>query len=413
MWGLTLVFLRAINYLKKQKLDRILAIVVFAISIVILLANYVFLGSYNFEGSLTVREMSFTYTGQTEKLFLNTIRSIQNLDFQGKQPQALVLTGKFSSKSDPVLNQKLTQLKQLTIELPHATSRLILTPANRNKSELSILELHLLPDSSVNQLAYEPKKTQLSLCLQAASLPPDTCLFPEGLRDKFANPVGSLRVQLGQRALVVSLAGVNLPELNIRSDAEASEELLLEVEPKNDEFLLPLLTPTSLFIQLPVAKVAQSDANDVAEWFRRNLDVTHVNFSRLDTTGKVKDELQISTILEGKVRMGAQVMELQPEQFLIIPPKEVGIRRLRSIRIHPNSPQGLQTLISGETRGIAVGLYPAFPVQKIEPSWLSKHISQDAVNALLTFLGALNGILLPRLLPESPQKPDLSGNTKA
>jgi hypothetical protein len=133
------------------------------------------------------------------------------------------------------------------------------------------------------------------------------------------------------------------------------------------------------------------------------LEVSQVSFSRFDTTGYVKDELEISTILEGKVRMGAQVMELQPEQFLIIPPGQPGVRRLRSIRIDPKSPQWLQTLISGESNSIAVGLYSEFPVQTIKPSLLSKYLSQEAINALLAFIGAFTAVLYPRLFPEAPQ----------
>jgi hypothetical protein len=98
--------------------------------------------------------------------------------------------------------------------------------------------------------------------------------------------------------------------------------------------------------------------------------------------------------------MGRETMKLQPNQFLIIASKP-GIQKLRYIQIQPKSPQGLKTLFFGESNSLAAGLYPQFPVQRIEPSWLSKHLSQEAVNAILSFVGALTGFFLPRLLPNS------------
>jgi hypothetical protein len=405
------LFAKVINFLKRQKRDRILAMMLLLISVVILFGYYYLPGSYNFEGNIIAKEMSFTYIGRQEKLMLDTIRDIKNLDIQGRQPQALVLKGKFSSNSNPAINQKLSQLEKLTIELPYPTSRLILTPKNSSKSELSILDLRIQPNSRVNQLVYEPLNTQLSLCLQAASLPPDTCLFPEEFPDE-STPIektllGKLKVQLGQQELALSLAGVNLLELGISSDTY--EELLLQFKPSIDEFLFSLLTPTHLSIKLPnPAKANSSTVNDSAEWFRRDLEVKQVDFLRFDMTSRVKDELRISTILEGKVRMKEQMMDIQPEQFLIIPSGQAGVRRLRSIRINLKSPQGLQTLISGESNSIAVGLYPEFPVQTIKPSWLSKYLSQEAINALLAFIGAFTAILYPRLFPESPATTNLS-----
>ncbi|MBX9254311.1 hypothetical protein H1Q63_10215 [Desmonostoc muscorum CCALA 125] len=411
--GLLGIFVGVFNFLRREKRDRILAIIFLLISAAIIVGYYYFPGSYNFEGSIVAQGMSFTYIGQQEKLILNTIRDIKNLDIQGRQPQALVLRGQFYSKSNPTLNQKLSQLKQLTVELPYATSRLILTPANLSKSELSISEFRLLHQSRVSQLVYEPKNNQMSLCLQSATLPPETCLFPEEFSDKLVladkTSLGSLKVQLGQQELIVSLAGINLPELGIRSVPDVYQELLLQFKPNIDEFLFSLLTPTYLSIKLPdTVKLNKSTVNDPADWFRRDLEVSEVSFSRFDMTGYVKDELQISTILEGKLRMGAQMMDIQPEQFLIIPPGQKGVHRLRTIRINPQSPQGLQTLISGESNSISVGLYPEFPVQTIKPTWLSKYLSQEGINALLAFIGAFTAILYPRLFPESPQTINVS-----
>ncbi|AFY58899.1 hypothetical protein Riv7116_6572 [Rivularia sp. PCC 7116] len=387
---------RVYQFLRRQKTDKIIAIIVLLLSVGILLGNYVFRGSYNFEGSVIAKEISFEYTGNSEKLFFDQIQGIQNLQIEGKQPEALVFTGKFSSKSDPTLNEKLIQMDSLTMEFPNSTSTLMITPTQFVNNQLSILELRLFPESQVSNLTYESKEAQLSLCLLDANLLSKTCLSSQGLPEtKKTKQIGNLRVKLGEEKLQFNLAGVNIPELDIRSDDDYDEELSLELESIIDDITFTLLTPTELTIKLP--NPAKSQKDDLDEWIWRDLDVSKVNFTRLENTGNVKDQIEISTIISGKVRMNTQVMELQPEQFLIIPSKQPGIRKLRSVSINSKSSQGLQTLFSGESQSIAVGLYPEFPVQTIKPSWLSKYLSPEAVSALLAFFAALTGVLLPRL----------------
>lgn len=385
---------RVYEFLRSQKTDKIIAILVLVFSVAILLVNYVIPGSYNFEGSVIAKEISFEYTGKSEKLFFDQIQGIQNLQIEGKQPEALVFTGKFSSKSDPDLNEKLIQMDSLTMEFPNSTSTLMITPAKFVNNQLSILEMRLFPDSQVSNLTYESKEAQLSLCLLDADLPLISCLSSQGLPEtKKTKQIGNLKIKLGEEKLEFNLAGVNIPELGIRS--ENDEELSLELESTIDDITFTLLTPTELTIKLPNPAKSQEDKLNELIW--RDLDVSKVNFTRLENRGNVKDQIEISTIISGKVRMNTQVMELQPEQFLIIPSKKPGIRKLRSVSIDSKSPQGLQTLFSGESKSIAVGLYPEFPVQTIEPSWLSKYLSPEAVSALLAFLAALIGVLLPRL----------------
>jgi hypothetical protein len=386
-----------------QRRDRILAIVLLLIWIAILLGNFVFRGQYVFEGNLIVQEMSFTYTGSDEKRLLNAINPIQALDFQGAQPQPLILTGQFSSP-DPTLNQKLSKYQKLAIALPTPTSHVIFSPTQ--ESQLAIHELRINPESQIQQLSYSPKPQELSFCLQAQ---PTACLNRDSLPTNFAqsNPsvVGQVQLKLGQQPLTVNLETVNIPQLGLQPNSAPVE---LQFTPKVDELVLPLLSPTQLFITLPNSP----KANNSEQWFRGDIDVKDVRFQKRDRTGNVKDEVIKSSILDGKVRLGSQTLEIQPDQFLLVLPEKPrfpssgtpGIQKLRYIQIHPQSPQGLQTLFSGHAEGIAAGLYTEFPVQKIEPSWLSQYLSNDAISALLGFITAFTGILFPRLFPEPAKK---------
>ncbi|NEP00845.1 MAG: hypothetical protein F6K58_19705 [Symploca sp. SIO2E9] len=406
------VFLGLISLLRKAKIrDPILAVILVLVWIAILLSNFVFQGSYVFEGNLVVQEMSFTYTGLTNKLFLNNISGIQNLDIEGSQPEPLILTGKFYSDSNPELNQKLSQIKKLTIELPYSTSRLIFTPDNPTKtSEISILNLRINPDSKINQLAYNAQKPELSFCLQSAQEPLEYCLFPDSLLDNttLSKPatVGNLELQLGKQRLRVSLAMFNLPELGIKTDIYAPEDLTFNFTPEIDDPRLEILSPTHLLIDVPkLTETANSTKEKQPQWLWGDIDVEHVSFSRFEIPENVTDELKISTILEGKVRMEDKKIELQQNQFLLTISDKPGITKLHQIQINTQPPEGLRTRFSGKSKGLAVGLDPKFPVESIKPSWLSKYLSQEAVNALLAFIAALTAVLLPRLFPEPPKQP--------
>ena len=137
---------------KVQRRDRIFAFLLLLAWMAIILG--IFLpGRYVFEGNLLVTEMSFTYTGYPEKQLLNPINGARELDLQGGLTEPLFLTGNFYSDSDPSLNQKLSQHKQLSIGFPYPTSRLIVTPTDASQpSQISIFEFNINPDSQVNQL---------------------------------------------------------------------------------------------------------------------------------------------------------------------------------------------------------------------------------------------------------------------
>ncbi|GAB4232093.1 MAG: hypothetical protein Kow00121_60230 [Elainellaceae cyanobacterium] len=401
------------GYLQKlfaylRRWDRLLTLVLVLLWVGIIVVSFVIRGSYVFEGNLIVQEMSFTYTGEQDHLFLSTIRGIKALDVEGNQPEPFVLTGKFSSPTDPNLNQKLSQFDRLTIELPYTSSRLIVAPKTSSSSNLNLLELRINTQTSVKQLTYQTQINQLSFCLQSASESPTLCRHQGSAPERPASiptPVGLLDMSLGRQTLTVDLALFNIPELGIQTDIFGYNELRLEVIPSVDQKLLTLLSPTHIYIGLPaIPPATNSRTADFRQWFWKDLDVTQVRFSQVLNTNSVRDSVANSTILSGEVRMQDQKMELQENQFLTVD-SEPGIRKLRHIQLHPDQPQGLQTLISGESSKIEVGFYPEYPVQTIEPSWLLKYLSQEATNALLTFIAALTGVLLPRLLPDAAQKP--------
>ena len=384
--------------LKLRKGDRIWGIVWLLIWIVILVA-YFFPTRYTFNGYLQAREMNFTYTGFEQRLFL-TLDNIKQFDLQGSQPNPLTLRGKFSS-SDPQLNQKLSHLTKLQVQLPYATSRIIIAPVDEKSptTELSISELRINPDIQIQHLAYQTAPNQMSFCLQNASQSPQACLFPENLPIQ-ATPadspsIGRLALKLGQQKLNLTFGKFNSPELGNGNDTS------FDYIPIGDELQLNILSPTQLFISLPkIAKTSSPQSNDFSESLWGDLDVKNVQFFQYKRNPtNVTDEQEISTIIEGKVRMGNQTMDLQADQFLILPSNEPGITKLRYIRLNTKSPQGLSTTFTGSSTRIAAGLYPEFPVQEIHANFLSK-FPPEAISALLSFIAALTGMFLPRLFAE-------------
>lgn len=392
------------SFRRVKKRDQAIAVLLLWFWLTILLGNYLIPGSYVFEGSLTVSEMSFTHQGTNDRLFLNTIRGIKTFDLQGAQPKPITLTGKFSSKDNSALNQKLKKLTQIEIALPISSSRLILSPANQS-NQLSLLELRLNPGAQVNQLTYN-QPAQLSFCLQSSKLSPDACLVPESvpLDQTSTQSVGTVNLQLGREPLTVTLAQFKSSDLGTEGDAE---EITFEFAPTIEAAQFSLYSPTQLFLDLPDLKQASKNRQTAPDlWIWRDLTVNNVRFFRFERTGNNKDELKVSTILQGEVRLGNQVMKVEPQQFLVMLSPTSGIHKINYIQIHPQAPTGLKTLFTGESKGVGVGLYPDSPVQKIEPRWLLKYISQEGINALLAVITAFTAIFLPRLFPEQPKTTD-------
>lgn len=389
--------------------DRILAVFLLVIWLFIIFGFFL-RGNQPFEGSFIVSELSFTYAGDREKLFLNTIKGIKNLEIQGRHKQILTLTGKFSS-SEPLLDQKLRRLKKLDIQLPYPYSHIILGSRSLPKSsELSILSLQIHPESEIVGLTYASRPSQLSFCLQGPDDLPGACLSPESLSESAGKSnlerISRLILQLGQQPLSLNFADVNIPDLDIQPDSELSDNQSIQFIPEISELALENISPTKFFIDL---FDAQEDAKD---WLWKNIDVRNVRFSREERELTGNEIFESSTILEGKVRLRGQLLEVQPDQFFIVLPVDTrlpfgekpGIKKLRYIKVVDRPSQGLRISFFGQGTGIAVGLYPGSPVQIIEPAWLSQYLSPEAINAILGFITAFTAILLPRLFPEVNKK---------
>jgi len=380
--------------------DRVLGVFLLATWIVLLLAlTNVFPGSYVFEGYAIVRELSFTYSGIVEKRFLNTIDNLTTFTIEGRTTENIRLQGKFTS-NDQNLNSKLEKLSELTIALPSPTSQISFSSNGQNSRELSLIGLYLRSQTRVNQLAYNSDRDRLSFCLQAASDPLENCLFPEdAIAATETSPIARVHLQFGGQPVEITLADFELPELDFYGDEAQIAYIpagFAEVQPA-------LLSPATVFMSLP--EIEKSESAEPPQWFRGDLDVEKVSFKRFDTGTNVADEIETSTIMRGQVRLKAEKIDIETNQFFIVLSPNPGIQKLRDLQIHWYSPQGLQTRFSGKSGGIATGLYPDFPVQQIQPNWLSYHLSTEAVSALLSFVAACTAFFLPSLFPPPQQKP--------
>ena len=89
---------------------------------------------------------------------------------------------------------------------------------------------------------------------------------------------------------------------------------------------------------------------------------------------------------------------MRQNQFLIVADDKPGIRKLRYLAIKPDKPSGVTTFISGKSQGIAVGLYPQFPIAEIKPSLLSQYLSSEAIAAILGSLATFTILVLEKIM---------------
>lgn len=370
---------------------KVLAVIILLVSSsALLVALFWYGGSHNFEGNLLVQEMSFTYNEKQEnKLFLNNIRGIKQLDWEGKQ--TIALNGKFSSQS----NSKLSQLNYITIQLPYAKSRLIITPVTSDTpSKIQLNELRLQPNTEVSDLTYNSAGNVLSFCLQASSKKDNFCLQPDfslakSSQSKTEN-VGQLQLELGRQPLKITIEGYDIPQLGKKDSPDNPQSFDFVFTPVASQIKLNLITPTNLYLSLP--ELAKENSS---QWMRGNLAVKNVKLFRFDRTGNVEDELKDSTILKGEIRMAEQELKIQPNQLLLI--GEPGIELLRYFQIQSKPTPGLQLRFSGKSQKIEVGLDSQFIVNSIQPNFLANYLSKDAIAVLLSFCAAVIGALLPLL----------------
>ncbi|MBD2607930.1 hypothetical protein H6G81_26285 [Scytonema hofmannii FACHB-248] len=386
-----------------QESTFILGLLILLICISLIATSLFWRGIHVFEGNLTTDQISFIYADKQDKLFINSIRRIKKFELQSQQ--TVTLKGKFSSKSDPKINQ----LQKITVKLTDAKSKFIIEPSEPKKaSEIVLSEIRIQPNTEINHLSYNSYGDTLSFCLDKGNNPEKLCLQTDThsidaakSSQSKATKLAKLNLEIGSQPLKVNLEGYSIAELG---KPENSNPIEFIFTPQSSEYEFDLTPPTTLYINLP--KVTPEV---FSQWFRGKSAVENVRFTQSDRTGNVEDDLEISTILEGKVRMAEQELELKANQFLIT--GKPGIEFLAKIGVRSQPPQGLQVRFSGRSEGIEIGLDPNFIVDSIRPSFLAKYLTKDAISALISFCGGVAGALLPLLLAAKSDEDSNNANS--
>ena len=379
-----------INYLNVNSKPKWALLWMF-ILVVIFLAG-IFPSKNNFEGSLVVKKISFTYNGQEpNKLLINNINGIKRLLSNGRQ--TLILTGKFSisSSSNPELNQKLPQQNiTLKIELPNEDSQWMITPANSQlKSQLKLTELRLRPQTTVDSLSYNPDNHRLAFSL-----------LPTGAIGK--QEKSNFILDLGQERLQITLKRYQLIGLDLPKNSNSDNSIQLNFQPSNPEVRLSINTKTRLSIDLPLSDPSKVNYE---EWLRGDFAVKDMQFNELDRTGiNLDDDLEKSTIIKGDIRMREQELKIESNQFLmtgkpgiqrlrylaIIPPKKTAEVELRingeSVEISEPT-EGIEARIAGRAKRLQVGIDPRLPVKNIQSNYLASWgLPNDLIISIIPFL---------------------------
>ncbi|MEH2183099.1 hypothetical protein [Nostoc sp.] len=330
-------------------------------------------GTHIFEGNIIAQEMSFVYNGEESKLFLQDIRGINKLENQGRQ--TLTFTGNFQSETWPEINK----LNSLKIQLKDGESRWIMASANpQDTSEISLDELRLQPNTKVTGLSYDFYRNQLAFSLQ-----------PNSNLNQKINP-NTLDLDLSEQPIKVILEGYELLDFKLPNQPDTQVPLEFIVNPNNKKINLEIMQKTS--IDITVAKTPKYESE---QWFRGKIKTENLQFIDVDRTGKdVRDDLKISTIVEGKIRMAEQERDIKQNQFLMgeNPKIPLNIQEIRHLQIVPK--KGIEARFYGETKEIQIGLDPDFPVSRIQGSWLDGVLPRDAIIALFSFGAATVANLL-------------------
>lgn len=387
---------RLINFLKKLGLSRLVAFTLIGIWLALIWASFSSF-RYNFEGNLVVREMSFTYVGDNQKPFINSIERVKELTLHSSLADRLILRGEFST-TIPGLKSKLDSLEQLTIELPYSNSQLFIASLDsKAENDLNLGNLRITSNTRVDKLAFESSRNenpQLSFQLKHTNEDSDSNSITS--LDIRKEMVGTLELQIGQQPLKIIVEKANIPEIGLQDDT-FSFELRSDFEDK----FIQLISPSQIYITPDLAEqdIPTADLSSF-NWFWQDFTVKDLRFLRDEETGNVSDTVsESSTILSGEVRMRDKILKLQESQLLIVPLEDPGIQKIRYLRIQYNPLDrvaGLRTLVSGKASKIAVGFYKDFPVETIALTWFSKY-PKEAVSALLAFVAALTGFFLPKL----------------
>jgi hypothetical protein len=338
-----------------------------------------------FEGNLIVEEFSFTYNGWQDKLFLESVRGIRHFEIDGVINNELTFSGEFQSTSSPQINQF---KKPIKIRLKNRNSKFVIEPVNiNNTSSIDIEELRITPDTEISGFTYNfsQKQHQLAFSLQQNS--------------RSTRQSNKLKIYLGQKPIKVILEDYDISGFN-QNIFDQQQPLEFILTPKSQDFNLELTQKNNIYLSLN-----ESSQTDPNQWFQQKIDTKNVYFQRLDRTGDVSDDVTVSTIVEGKIRMVEQERELKANQFLMgeKPDIPLNIERIRHLQIAPK--KGLEVRISGKTQQIQIGLDKDFPVSRIQGSWLDGILPRDAIIGLFSF-GAATLTYLLGFVIENASKSD-------
>jgi hypothetical protein len=387
-WG---YIITKFKYLLKWILNNFLVVTICGITMFASIATIV-PGNHNFEGNIIASELSFVYNGKQPKVLIENIAGIRSLKNQGRQ--VLTFTGKFESKSLP----KLSQLKSLAIQLPSSQSSWTISPSDPKKdSELRLGSLRIQPDTQLIALNYDFYSQLLFFDLRPTKNSPST-----------------LNIRLGTQPIKVNIENYQIPSLNLPSQTDDGKPLEFIVTPDNSEFNLAIASSTKFDISL--AKAPQFDK---VQWFKSDIHTKDVKFVRIDRSGDIRDDVAVSTIVEGKIRMVEQEREIKANQFLLGEDKnrslgedknrslgedknrslDINIQRIRHLQIAPK--KGIEARFSGRAKQINIGLDPDFPVSKIQGSWLEGFLPRDVILAIFSFAAAVVASLLTVMFSNS------------
>ena len=356
------------QYLIQQKLSFL--VIILLVVLFIITIGAIVPGNHTFEGNLIFKEMSFTYDDNQPKLFLGNIKNVKELETEGIQ--TLTFTGSFQSQSLPEIDK----LNSLEIQLTDRESKIIITPANsQTESEISLKELRLQPQTRIAKLNYDFYRQQL-----AFSLLPNSQNNP--------NP---LEIYLGEQPIKVIIEGYKIPSLKLPKSQDDQAQLEFIVNPNNKEFTFKIQENTNIYLTLSKPPKYESE-----QWFRGKITTKDVTFTHVDRNGgNLRDDLEISTIVEGKIRMAEQDREIKENQFLMGEDtnKPLNIQLIRNLQIISEK-KGIEVRFSGKTKQIQIGLDQDFPVSSIQGSWLDGVLPRDAIIALFSFGAATVANLL-------------------
>ena len=356
----------------------------------------------NFEGKLVVKQFTFT-NNEDNQLFLGRIEKTPRISIADKilgrnGENFLTLSGEFNDFTD-IRNSPINRAKKLHIKLHDSNSQLIIGSETLAKnSRVTIQSLKLKQDTKIKNLYYNSYKNSLNFSLEPG------ISFSE------------LKLNLGAEPVKVTLIGEyeltnELQQTIVKSSQGKYREINFSFKPDNSNLAWILDSNNNLVIDLP-----KNNNNESKNWFNRQLEVRDVRFESQYKGGQhVGDEFPVSHIIQGKIRMSHQNLDIDEEQFLMI--EKPGIRQLRNLkllasqiskdsslstddRVSNSLPEltGLDVGISGRSKSIKVGISKDFPVASIRGNRWTQSLSQDVITAAISFSSAMIIALITGLI---------------